>query len=139
MQLMIIAAICVGIGAVAFAMQNNLPVTVNFLLWRFDSSLAMVLLLALATGAIVVALLTTPGTLRRQWQLARQRRQLEELEKRCEAQRTAMAELEGRIAAAGGAAPQPPAEVQPPYVGLKQLIVGERQGEGAGTKPPEAN
>lgn len=86
MQLMIIAAIFVGIGAVAFAMQNNLPVTVNFLLWRFDSSLAMVLLLALATGAIVVALLTTPGTLRRQWQLARQRRQLEEMEKRCEAQ-----------------------------------------------------
>ena len=90
MQLMIIAAIFVGIGAVAFAMQNNLPVTVNFLLWRFDSSLAMVLLLALATGAIVVALLTTPGTLRRQWQLARQRRQLDELEKRCEAQRTAI-------------------------------------------------
>jgi len=137
MQLMIIAAIFVGIGAVAFAMQNNLPVTVNFLLWRFDSSLAMVLLLALATGAIVVALLTTPGTLRRQWQLARQRRQLEELEKRCDVQRDAMAELERRIAAAGAAAPQQPVEV--PYVGLKQLIVGERQGEGAGTKPPEAN
>lgn len=136
MQLMIIAAIFVGIGAVAFAMQNNLPVTVNFLLWRFDSSLAMVLLLALATGAIVVALLTTPGTLRRQWQLARQRRQLEELEKRCEAQRVAMAELERRIAAAGAAAPQP-AEL--PYVGLKQLIVGERQGEGAGTKSTETN
>ena len=142
MQLMIIAAIFVGIGAVAFAMQNNLPVTVNFLLWRFDSSLAMVLLLALATGAIVVALLTTPGTVRRQWQLARQRRQLEEMEKRCEAQRVAMAELERRIATAGAAAPLPPAEVQSletPYVGLKQLIVGERQGEGAGTKPPEAN
>lgn len=135
MQLMIIAAIFVGIGAVAFAMQNNLPVTVNFLLWRFDSSLAMVLLLALATGAIVVALLTTPGTLRRQWQIARQRRQLDELEKRCEAQRVAVAELEGRIAAGADVVP-PPAER--PYVGLKQLIVGERQGEGAGTKPPEA-
>jgi lipopolysaccharide assembly protein A len=137
MQLMIIAAIFVGIGAVAFAMQNNLPVTVNFLLWRFDSSLAMVLLLALATGAIVVALLTTPGTLRRQWQLTRQRRQLDELEKRCDAQRVAMAELERRIAAAAGAAPAQTHET--PYVGLKQLIVGERPGEGATTKPPEAS
>lgn len=136
MQLMIIAAIFVGIGAVAFAMQNNLPVTVNFLLWRFDSSLAMVLLLALAMGAIVVALLTTPGTLRRQWLLARQRRQLEELEKRCEVQREAIARLENRSTASSPAEP-PSAEL--PYVGLKQLIVGERQDEGAGTKPPEAS
>lgn len=132
MQLMIIAAIFVGIGAVAFAMQNNLPVTVNFLLWRFDSSLAMVLLLALATGAIVVALLTTPGTLRRQWQLARQRRQLDELEKRCEAQRVALAELEGRLGQGGESAPAQP---ERPYVGLKQLIVGEPAG--GGTRPPE--
>jgi len=29
--------------------------------------------------------------------------------------------------------------VEVAYVGLKQLIVGERQGEGASTKPPEAN
>lgn len=136
MQLMIIAAIFVGIGAVAFAMQNNLPVTVNFLLWRFDSSLAMVLLLALATGAIVVALLTTPGTLRRQWQLARQQKRLDELEKRCEAQREAIARLESRSTASSPAEP-PPAEL--PYVGLKQLIVGERQDDGARPNPPAAS
>ena len=47
MQLTIIAAILISILGVAFAMQNNVPVTVNFLLWRLDSSLAMVLLLSL--------------------------------------------------------------------------------------------
>ena len=56
MQLTIIAAILISILGVAFAMQNNVPVTVNFLLWRLDSSLAMVLLLALALGAIIIAL-----------------------------------------------------------------------------------
>jgi len=48
MQLAIIAAILTAIVGVAFSMQNDVPVTVNFMLWRFDSSLAMVLLLALA-------------------------------------------------------------------------------------------
>lgn len=117
MQLAIIAAILTAIVGVAFAMQNNLPVTVNFLLWRFDSSLAMVLLLAVACGAIVVALLTTPATLKWQWRLARQKRRIEELEKTCDGQRSRIAELESHIPAAAAAAP-------PPYVGLKQLIAG---------------
>lgn len=52
MQLTLIAAIVTAIVGVAFAMQNNVPVTVNLLAWRCDSSLAMVLLLALALGAI---------------------------------------------------------------------------------------
>ena len=79
MQLTIIAAILISILGVAFAMQNNVPVTVNFLLWRLDSSLAMVLLLALALGAIIIALLTTPATLRWQWLTKRQKRRIEEL------------------------------------------------------------
>ena len=51
MQVMIIVAILAAMGRVAFALQNNVPVTVTFLVWRFDSSLAMVLLMALALGA----------------------------------------------------------------------------------------
>lgn len=81
MQIKIIAAIFIAMAGVIFAMQNNVPVTVNFLLWRFDSSLALVLLAALALGAIIVALLTTPATIRRQWQLIRQKRRIDELER----------------------------------------------------------
>ena len=94
MQLIVIATIAVAIVGVAFAMQNNVPVTVNFLLWRFDSSLAMVLLLALAFGASIVALLTTPATLKRQWQFARQKRRIEELERIGEDQRRRISELQ---------------------------------------------
>ena len=99
MQLAIIAAIGTAIVGVAFAMQNNLPVTVNFILWRFDGSLAMVLLLAVASGAMVVALLTTPATLKSQWQLARQKRRIAELERAGDSQRGRIAELERRVSA----------------------------------------
>lgn len=76
MQLITILGIAVAVAAVAFALQNNVPVTVTFLLWRFDSSLAMVLLLALALGAIIVALVSTPRALRSQWLLSRQRSEI---------------------------------------------------------------
>lgn len=117
MQLTIITAIFVAIVSVVFAMQNNVPVTINFLLWRFDSSLAMVLLLALAFGAIIVALLTTPATLKRQWLLTRQRRRIDEMEKTAKVLRERITELETHL-------PPDVAAEPPPYVGLKQLIMG---------------
>lgn len=84
MQLTVILGIAVAIGGVMFALQNNVPVTVTFLVWRFDSSLAMVLLLALALGAIIVALVSTPSTLRHQWSAKRQARRIEALEREVE-------------------------------------------------------
>jgi len=80
MQLAILIALAVAIGAVAFALQNNVPVTVTFLVWRFDSALAMVLLIALALGVLIAALLSTPTVLRLQWTVTRQRRRIQALE-----------------------------------------------------------
>lgn len=91
MQLITILGIAVAVAAVAFALQNNVPVTVTFLLWRFDSSLAMVLLLALALGAIIVALVSTPRALRSQWLLSRQRSEIAAL-------KATAAELEKKLA-----------------------------------------
>ena len=76
MQLITILGIAIAAICVAFALQNNVPVTVTFLLWRFDSTLAMVLLLSLGLGAIVVALVSTPTALRKEWLLSRQRKQI---------------------------------------------------------------
>lgn len=81
MQLMILVGLAAAIGVVAFALQNNVPVTVTFLFWRFDSALAMVLLIAVALGALIVALLSTPAVLRLQWEASRLRRQVAGLEK----------------------------------------------------------
>jgi len=80
MQLAILFGLVVVIGAVAFALQNSVPVTVVFLIWRVDSSLPIVLLLSVAAGALIVALLSTPSVLRLQWAVARQRRRINELE-----------------------------------------------------------
>ena len=54
MQLTLILGIVFAIGAVLFALQNNVPVTVTFALWRFDSTLAVVLLIALGLGALII-------------------------------------------------------------------------------------
>jgi putative membrane protein len=118
MQLMIILAIVFAIASVVFALQNALSVTVTFLLWRFDSSLAIVLLLALACGALIVALLSTPATLRARWQLQRQRRQITQLE----AENSSLKQQVERAAATdhSGKADLPESR----YVGLKTLMSG---------------
>jgi putative membrane protein len=79
MRIGLIVGIVIAIAAVAFALQNNVPVTVTFLVWRFDSSLAMVLLLALALGAVAMALVTAPGAVKARWHLSRQRKEISEL------------------------------------------------------------
>ncbi|MDI6747941.1 MAG: LapA family protein [Rhodocyclaceae bacterium] len=56
MQLIVLLSIVVAIGGVSFALQNQMTVTVSFLLRRFDSSLAMAILVSLALGACVVLL-----------------------------------------------------------------------------------
>ena len=85
MQLFTIFAMLFTAGGVMFAFQNNVPVTVNFFMWRFDSSLAMVMLLALVTGGIIVALVSTPATVKRQWALSRLQKRVAALEKECSA------------------------------------------------------
>lgn len=73
-QLLLFFAIVVALAAVSFALQNSVPVTVTFIVWRFDGSLAMVLLLAVALGALAVSLVAWPTVLRARWALARERR-----------------------------------------------------------------
>ncbi len=92
MQLTVIIGIIIAIAGVAFALQNSVPVTLTFLLWRFDGSLAMVVLLALVLGALVIALVSTPAALRSRWSANRQRSEIESLKE-------ANASLRERVAA----------------------------------------
>ena len=96
MQLAIILAIVIAVAGVAFAVQNSVPATVVFLLWRFDSSLGVILLLALALGGLLVALVSTPSTLRAGWVNKRQRKEIEALNATNIELRTRLAELERR-------------------------------------------
>ena len=101
MQLTVIVAIVMAIAGVAFAMQNSVTVTVVFLFWRFDGSLAMIVLLSLALGAVVVALVSMPAALRGQWSSDRQRKEIDRLKVENAELRARTAGL-GRPSEAGG-------------------------------------
>ena len=126
MQLFLIVGIVFAIGAVIFALQNSAPVTVVFALWHYDSSLAVVLLIALGLGALIAGLVSTPSVIKGQWAGARLRRQVADLE-------VEKASLEGRVreleagAATNTPAPMPPVESAAPYVGLKALLTAHEE------------
>lgn len=130
MQLLTIVAMLFTIGGVMFALQNNVPVVVNFMFWQFDSSLALVLMIALALGGLIVALVSTPSTLRRQWKLSRQQKRIEDLEKirRNLEERLAGSAREGAVERYTAVEAEPPA-----YVGLKQIIAGGPSAEASVT------
>ena len=132
MQLILILGIIVAIAAVVFALQNNLPVVVTVALWRFEGSLALVLLVSLGLGALIAGLLSSPSVITRQWALGRLRKQVTDLERQLAGQQQRNRELEAEVArrspAPAGAAPVE----EKPYVGLKTLIAGT----GAEKGPP---
>jgi len=125
MQLMTIAAMLFSIAGVAFALQNNVPITLTFLVWRFDSSLALVVLMAIAFGGLIVALVSTPATLRKQWAINRQRKRITELERICDEQKQGIQALQQQVHAVV-AEPEEPAA----YVGLKQIMAGQANEDG---------
>ena len=123
MQLLLILGIIFAIGSVTFALENNEPVTVAFASWQYDSSLAVVLLAALALGALIAGLVSTPSVIKGQWAGTRLRRQVTILEDE-------KASLERRIGELESAIPQkslpplPETEEVAPYVGMRDIIIG---------------
>lgn len=117
MQLFVVIATLLGILSVVFALQNDVPVTVTLLVWRFDGSLALVLLVAFALGALVLGLATTPSTLRRQWASRRQQKRIDELEAK-------QAQFSGEIGNLKNRTPDDAETPEPdlPYVGLTQIF-----------------
>jgi lipopolysaccharide assembly protein A len=80
MQIFLFVALSIAAIAVLFALQNSTPVEVKFLAWTFESSLAMVLLVALAAGALISYFFSLPGNLHTRFALRNQRKRTSELE-----------------------------------------------------------
>jgi len=79
MQLQLILAIIVAILAVVFALQNAVPITVSFLTWRFESSLALVLLIVLALGILMSLLVSVPSMIRTRKIISNQKKKIQKL------------------------------------------------------------
>lgn len=54
MQIFLFFALFIAVIAVVFAIQNTSPTTVSFITWKFNGSVALVLLIALAAGALII-------------------------------------------------------------------------------------
>jgi len=80
MQIFIVLALLIAIVAVVFALQNLPVVTVTFFLWSVDSSLALVLLIALAVGVLISLTASLPGLVRGKWTISSQKKRIASLD-----------------------------------------------------------
>jgi lipopolysaccharide assembly protein A len=124
MQLLLILGIAFAIGAVTFAIQNNVPVVVAFASWHFDSSLAVVLLVALGLGALIAGLVSTPSVIKGQWTSARLRRQVAILEDHKTSLERRVFELEEMLPKSSSTTFRE-VDVVPSYVGMRALMAAQ--------------
>ena len=59
----LIIGFVLGAGVIIFALQNTEIVSLVFLGWQFESSLALVILLAIASGVAISALVSLPSAI----------------------------------------------------------------------------
>jgi putative membrane protein len=126
MQLLLILGVGFAIAAVLFALQNNVPVAVTFALWHFDSTLAVVLLVALGVGIFIAGLVSSPAMIKGKWAISRAQRQLVELEASRADNLRLIDELRAKPGQPGAVLPAE--EIDPkPYVGLKAMMAGSAE------------
>ncbi len=80
MTIFLFLSLIVAAISVIFALQNTEIVEITFLLWTFKSSVALVVLVSLALGALISYLASTPTMLRKDRANRNQRKRITELE-----------------------------------------------------------
>ncbi|MGE5850816.1 MAG: lipopolysaccharide assembly protein LapA domain-containing protein [Candidatus Methylomirabilota bacterium] len=78
-QLALILSLALAILVAVFAVQNSVPVTLRFGFWSVETSLVVVILVAVAAGAAVASLLGLPGWIRDRHRLKLLTRELDGL------------------------------------------------------------
>ncbi len=61
--ILFILGFVLGVGALLFALQNNEVVSLSFLGWHFDSSLAVLVIVSMALGILISLLAFLPSAL----------------------------------------------------------------------------
>ena len=56
MSILLLALLIIALVAV-FSLQNALPVSITFLFWKFQASLAIVIFLSVLTGIVVASII----------------------------------------------------------------------------------
>ena len=97
MQIFLFIALFIAALAIIFAAQNNASTTVSFFFWEFNSSLALLLLIALATGAAISVLFSLPSNIKARWTIRQQRKKMTEMEASLENLNVQNVELKTRL------------------------------------------
>lgn len=80
MQFFLFLALLISIVLVLFAVQNATIVTVSFLTFHFEGSLAFILVMVFAAGFFSGILMSMPSLLRKGSALRKQNKQIKQLE-----------------------------------------------------------
>jgi putative membrane protein len=82
MYLPLILSFLMILGITVFALQNGVPLEVNFLLWGFKTSLIAIILGSVLIGAIIVSIFSLPLLIKKHFHEKRLAKQISELEKK---------------------------------------------------------
>lgn len=112
MVIFLILGLLLGAGMVVFVLQNITPVSVSFLTWSLDGSLAVILFLAFGVGVLMTLLFLLPSFIRDEWQYRK-------LKKHARAIEEELTRANKAIDTVGAPQPQPSMSntTPPPYVG----------------------
>lgn len=97
MQIFLLFALIIAAIAVIFALQNTAVTTVTFLFWKFNGSLALILLLALIAGAVVSILVSSPALIRDKLTIRSQKKQIIDLESQLSAHKGKLEEAQAQL------------------------------------------
>jgi len=64
MQIFLIVSLIIAVLATVFTVQNAQPTTVSFLVWEFEQSLALILLMALLAGVLISLFASMPSRIK---------------------------------------------------------------------------
>src|SRR3990167_5217455 len=83
----LIIGILLGAVSVIFALQNVTVVTLAFFTWKFEGSLALILLLSIVTGIVVSLLIVLPESVKNYFKYKRLKKANERLEEELKKQK----------------------------------------------------
>lgn len=89
MILSLIVGFVLGMGALLFALQNTQVVALTFLGWQFESSLALLVIVALAFGMLISLLASLPSAVSASFRIMGLKRENKNLAQEVEAHRQA--------------------------------------------------
>jgi uncharacterized integral membrane protein len=107
----LLLALLMTVAALIFAFQNAEPARVSFLVWQFESSLALILVVSFAAGLVAGLLLLLPGRIRAGLAVSSQKREAAALTRRLTECQEKLGAAEARLSSL--AAEGPPANAGP--------------------------